>query len=68
MNAMLSTPFLSCDKNHAVSGCSVQLHLSKGGFAEVSQGRQGQQDLENLAQNRMADCFTLRRRITKLKV
>ena len=39
-----------CDKK-PVSGCSVQLHWSKGESAEVSQGWQAQQDRKNGAES-----------------
>ena len=51
-----------------VSSCAAQLHLSKGGFAEVSQERQRQQDLDKMGDSSTANCFTLRKQILELKL
>ena len=47
----------ACEKR--VSSCATPLQLSKSGFAEVSQVRQRQQDLDKTADNTTANCFTL---------
>ena len=57
----------SCCEKREVSECSAQLHTQRTAFHRSSQGTAGTAGLSKRLTNRKANCFTLLKRITKLK-
>ena len=56
----------SCSKN-TVSGSFERLHCDRQAFRRGTLGPKDQRDITEMVQNSKANCFTLLKRITKLK-
>ena len=66
-HGMMQCDCKSCCEKREVSECSAQLHTRRTAFHRGSQGTAGTAGLLKRLTNRKANCFTLLKRITKLK-